>query len=303
MKTYHDIPHDGGSNVAGQVTDQTNRLQARLATVRHTVAVMSGKGGVGKSSVTVNLAAALVQEGHAVGIMDADINGASIARMTGLRNTSSERGATGYRPAEDALGIRVMSIDLFLPDATAPVLWDAPTQHDAIAWRGLMEKNALREFLSDTEWGALDYLLIDLPPGTDKLPNLVDLLPRLSGTLVITLPTAVSHFVVGKSVTMAKTLLQTPVIGLVENMSGFVCAHCGQEEALFPGSRTEQMARDFEIPFLGAIPFDPRMALSADAGVPFMDRYHETPAAQAVRRLAAEVSRFLNQKVSVPANP
>lgn len=294
MKTYHDIPTDGGSNIVAQVTAQADRLQARMASVRRVVAVMSGKGGVGKSSVTVNLAAALALEKQAVGILDADINGPSIAKMTGVRGHALHAGATGMQPAVNTLGLKVMSIDLFLPQDDTPVQWDAPTQKDAYTWRGMMEMAALRELLGDTEWGALDVLLIDLPPGTDKLPNLVDLLPQLDGTIVVTIPSGVSQLVVAKSITMAQDILQTPVIGLVENMAAYVCAHCGQEEALFPTGHVAALAEAHDVPFLGRIPFDPRLALAADEGALFVQRHRETPAAQAIERLAEQVRAFLD---------
>ena len=132
--------------------------------------------------------------------------------------------SNGVKPALSPLGVKVMSMDLFLKDDETPVLWEAQTQKDAFTWRGTMEMSALREFLSDTEWGTLDYLLIDLPPGTDRLPNLVDLLPNLGGTVVVTIPSGVSQLVVKKSLTMAKKLLNAPVIGVVENMAAYVCA-------------------------------------------------------------------------------
>ena len=294
MKTYHDIPTDGGSNIVAQVTEQADRVQARMASVRHVIAVMSGKGGVGKSSLTVNLAAALALGQQAVGILDADINGPSIAKMTGVRGHSLHGGTTGMQPALSALGIKVMSIDLFLPQDDTPVLWDAPTQKDAYTWRGMMEMAALRELLGDTEWGALDVLLIDLPPGTDKLPNLVDLLPQLAGTIIVTIPSGVSQFVVAKSITMAKDILKTPVIGLVENMTAYVCAHCGEEEVLFPVGSVEALAEAHEVPLLGRIPFDPRLALAADEGALFVQHYPETPAALAIQHLAERVQAFLD---------
>lgn len=294
MKTYHDIPTDGGSNIVAQVTEQADRLQARMASVRHVVAVMSGKGGVGKSSVTVNLGAALALEKQAVGILDADINGPSIAKMTGVRGHALHASATSMQPAASALGIKVMSIDLFLPQDDTPVQWDAPTQKDAYTWRSMMEMAALRELLADTEWGSLDVLLIDLPPGTDKLPNLVDLLPQLAGTIIVTIPSGVSQFVVAKSITMAKDILKTPVIGLVENMAAYVCAHCGQEETLFPQGHVEALADAHDVPFLGRIPFDPHLALAADQGAPFVHQHRETPAAMAIQRLAEHVRLFLD---------
>ena len=295
MKSYHDVAGtDGGSGIVAQVTEQAERLQARLASVRHVVAVMSGKGGVGKSSLTVNLAAALALEGAAVGLMDADLNGASLAKMTGVRGQPLKAGADGIAPAEGALGLKVMSIDLFLPDEDAPVLWDAPTQKDAFTWRGMMEVGALREMLTDTDWGALDVLLVDLPPGTDRLPNLVDLLPGLDGTIIVTIPSGVSQYVVGKSITMAREVLRTPVVGLVENMATYVCPHCGEEETLFPTGEVEALAARHGVPYLGRIPFDPRLAAAADAGMPFMKDHADAPTGQAIRRLAEQLQTYLD---------
>jgi len=294
MKTYKDIVGDGGSQIVWQVTEQATRIQRRMASVRHVIAVMSGKGGVGKSSVTVNLASALALDGSAVGILDADLNGASVARMTGVSDHLLAIGPDGVEPAKSDLGLKIMSIDLFLPNEETPVLWDAPTQKDAFTWRGMMETAALRELLSDTNWGELDYLLVDLPPGTDKLPNLVDLLPQLTGTIVVTIPSGVSQFVVGKSISMAQNVLKTPVIGLVENMSAYICAHCGKEEALFPTGRVQQWATDHEVSFLGSIPFDPRLAAAADAGMLFMHEHATLPAGRAIQDLADQVKAFVD---------
>ena len=153
MKTYSDLPDDGGSDIVGQVTQQVSRLRKRLNSVQNILAIMSGKGGVGKSSITANLASALAMRGNSVGVLDADINGPSIAKMTGVREAQVEYGADGVKPAVSPLGVRVMSMDLFLKDDETPVLWEAQTQKDAFTWRGTMEISALREFLSDTEWG------------------------------------------------------------------------------------------------------------------------------------------------------
>lgn len=292
MKTYHDIVGDGGSDVVGQVTEQIDRLTARMASVKHIVAIMSGKGGVGKSSVTVNLATALATQGKRVGIMDADINGSSIPKMLGVRGAALERNALGVLPPEGILGIKAMSIDFFLQNDEAPVKWDATTDHDAYAWRGLMEAGALREMLTDTVWGELDYLLVDVPPGTDKLPNIADVLPRLSGVVMVSIPSGVSQFIVGKSLHLATELLKAQVVGLVENMSAYVCASCGKEEVLFPGSDLEALAAQFDIPFLGKIPFDPRMAVAADGGEAFVEKHPDLPAADAVHQVAKRVNDF-----------
>ncbi len=272
MKSYHDIASDGGSDVVGQVTRQQRRLRDRLADVEHVIAVMSGKGGVGKSTVTVNVADALVREGLSVGILDADINGASIPKMTGVRSFTPRAQSSGVAPAIAKSGIRVMSMDLFLPDDTTPVLWDAPSQKGAYTWRPMVEMGALRELLADTEWGRLDVLFVDLAPGGDRLANLADLLPKMSGAVVVTVGSAVSHLVVERSVTMALEVCRVRVLGLVDNMGRYACSRCGHAEALFPSERTsEEVARAHGIPFLGSVPFDPRIATCADFGMSFLE--------------------------------
>jgi ATP-binding protein involved in chromosome partitioning len=229
-----------------------------------------------------------------VGILDADINGSSIPKMTGLRGRPLEVGTAGVKPPVNDWNLRVVSIDLFLEDDRRPVQWDAATQQDAYTWRAMMEMGAIREFLSDTEWGALDYLFVDLPPGTDKLPNLVGLLPRLSGTIVVTIPSGVSQFVVGKSVHMASEVLRTPVIGLVENMSAYVCAGCGEKEVLVPGADVRKMAEEEGVPYLGSIPFDPRIAAASDQGAPFMKEHAHTATAVAIGQVARRIQSFVD---------
>lgn len=292
MKTYKDIVGDGGSNIIEQVTEQGNRLSDRLSSVRHIIAVMSGKGGVGKSSLSVNLAAALAMQGNAVGIVDTDINGSSVAKMCGVQNQKSTPGADGMSPATGEMGIKVMAIDLLLADSRDPVVWDAPTQKDAFTWRGMMEAAAIRELIADTNWGELDYLLIDLPPGTDKLPNVVDILPRISGTIIVTIPSAVSQFVVGKSIKMATDILKTPVIGLIENMSAYVCPKCGTEDVLFPTGHVEKLAKEYQVPYLGKVPFDPRMAFASDEGRFFVKDHESLPAANAIAGLGEKIISF-----------
>lgn len=292
MKTYHDLTGDGGSEVAEQVAAQEKALAARMASVDHVVAVMSGKGGVGKSTVAANLAAALAQDGQSVGVVDADVNGPSLAKIMGVRDQTVTVGENGMQPATGPLGIKVMSMDLFLSEDETPVVWDAPTHQDSYTWRGTMEAGAVREFLADTEWGVLDTLLVDLPPGTDQLPTLVDLLPDLSGTIVVTIPSAVSKLVVSKSIEMAREHLQTPVIGLVENMTTYTCPHCGEEGPLFPAQ--DEQGPELGVPALGQIPFDPRVASAADEGQLFVEHYGTLPAGQALQQIAENVRQFLD---------
>ena len=277
MKRYRDIAGDGGSNIVGQVEAQQARLTARLRDVRAIVAVVSGKGGVGKSSVTANLAAACAHAGDRVGVLDADLNGPTMAKMLGVRGAARAVGGGGVTPPTSALGIRVMSMDLRLADDATPLAWQAPSQAEAHTWRGSMEANALREFLADTEWGALDLLLVDLPPGTDRLATVTGLLPALAGMIVVTIPSDVSSLVVRKSITTARQV-GAPVLGVIENMAG-----------LFPGAGGEQLAKESGVPFLGRVPFDPELAAAADRGEPYVTAAPDTPAARALAALAVRL--------------
>ena len=293
MRSYKELPSDAGSNIIGQVTAQADRIQKRLASVKHTVAIMSGKGGVGKSSLTANLATALTLNGNSVGVVDADINGPTLAKMMGVRNATLEYTPIGVKPARTALGTKLISMDLLLAEDDAPVLWNAHTQKDAFTWRSTMEVGALREFIADTEWGNLDYLLLDLPPGTDRLPNVVELIPNLGGVVVVTIPSEVSQLIVKKSVTMARDILKVPIIGVVENMAFYVCQHCGEEEPLF--SVDETLDKTFQQSILNSIPFDPKLARCNDDGTPYINKYPDAPASQALMQVAEKIQAFFQE--------
>ena len=276
-KRYRDIAGDGGSDIVGQVHTQQVRLRERLSAVKAIVAVVSGKGGVGKSSLTANLANCFAGDGWQVGVLDADLNGPTMAKMLGVRGRTLAVGAEGVVPPESRLGVKVMSMDLLLPSDAAPLTWEAPTQDEAHTWRGSMEANALREFLADTAWGALDALLLDLPPGTDRLATVTSLVPGLAGTVVVTIPSAVSHLVVRRSITVAAQG-KAPVLGLVENMTG-----------MFPGPAGADLAREAGIPFLGSVPFDRELALAADRGDAFVSAAPERESARALLRVARAI--------------
>jgi ATP-binding protein involved in chromosome partitioning len=292
-KTYKDLAGDGGSNIVGQVTEQHARLRARMQGIRGKVAVVSGKGGVGKSTITVNLATAVAMEGAAVGILDADLNGPSIAKMTGVRGQRLVITAEGVQPVRGPAGMRIMSMDLLLPHDDMPVTWQATAQTEAYVWRSSMEATALREFLSDTVWGDLDFLFLDLPPGTDRIAALADILPSLTGIILVTIPSEVSHLVVRKSLALARDL-RLPMLGLIENMTGYYCQSCQTVGELFRPGEGSRLARDFGIRFLGQIPFDPRVARSGDSGIPFVAMHQKTATGQVfqtiVRGLSAAVS-------------
>jgi len=299
MKSYREIAGDAGSDVLGQVGAQQERLRARMAKIRLKVAVVSGKGGVGKSAVVANLAAAFAKRGLKVGALDADINGPSLAKMLGVRGQRLAFTAGGAQLPQGPLGIRVLSMDLLLPDDETPVLWSGPAEGEAYFWRGAMEVTTLREFLADTEWGELDLLLLDLPPGTDRIPNLLPLLPELHGVVIVTLPSQVSQLIVTKSVTVAKEIVKAPILGLVENMASHLCARCGAEAPLFAGEDSARMAQRLGIPFLGRVPFDPLLARYADEGTPVVLSSPGSPAARALWQIADKIGESLH----LPAEP
>lgn len=295
MKTWHDIATDGGSDVAGQVAVQADRLAERLSDIRYIVAVMSGKGGVGKSTVAVNLAAALARNGARIGLVDGDINGPSLGRMTGVEAVGLSHRAKGtVSPPETTLGVRVMSMALFLHDETTPVAWDAPAQSGGAAWRGLREAGALRELITDTEWGALDMLLVDLPPGSDRLPTLVDITPRIDAVVVVTIPSVVALDAVGRSVRMIREHLDVSSLGFVENMASHTCPHCGQAEPLYSPGRTDRLAEALDVPVLARIPFDPALGMAADEGRPYLCAHPDRPAARTFTGLADRLQLLLD---------
>ncbi len=287
MKTYHDVAVHGGSDIPGQMARREARVRARIASVAHSLAVMSGKGGVGKSAVTANLAAALAMLGHRVGVLDADINGPCMAQMLGVRGEALELAQGGVLPATGPLGIKVVSIDLLLPRTAAPVEWGAPAQSHPHTWRGALEATALEEFLADTAWGELDFLLVDLPPGPERWAGLHGLLPQCDGVIAVTIPSQVARHTVQRSVVSAQRL-KARLLGVVENMCNYLCPHCGASQPLFSAEGEAQAA--LSVPVLARIPFDPRLASCCDRGVPFVAAHRDTVAGTAFVELAARVS-------------
>jgi len=294
MKTYSDIVGDGGSDIVGQVGQIVETLSARLSSIRAILAVTSGKGGVGKSSVTVNLAAALAKQGLKIGVLDGDIQGPTIAKMTGVRGQTPKVTPQGIEPATGDLGMKILSMDLFLEGDKTPVAWEASTQQDAFTWRSTLEMTAFREMLHDTVWGELDCLLIDLPPGTDRLPNVAGLLPQNSAALTVTVPSEVSQLVVQRAVEGAKDAMKDRMLGLVDNMVSYVCPHCHEEGPLFPRGKSQEIAESLDIAYLGGIPFDPALAMGSDQGTPLVLSNPTSKAAEAFFLLAQTVSDWLD---------
>ncbi len=236
----------GGAEQAG--------VAERFNHIRHVVAVMSGKGGVGKSLISALLAVALRREGHQVGVLDADITGPSIPKMFFPTPQHPVGGPVGILPVQTQEGIEVMSINLLLP-----------SEDEAVIWRGPLISNAIKQFWGDVLWGDLDYLIVDLPPGTsDASLTVMQSLP-MSGVVLVSTPQDLAGMVVRKAARMAGHLA-VPILGLVENMSYFVCPDTGKRYDLFGPSHAEEMAWRLGVPFLGRLPIDPQIARLCDSG-------------------------------------
>jgi ATP-binding protein involved in chromosome partitioning len=282
-----------------QVMDQVAAVQTRMGRIKHKIAVMSGKGGVGKSSVTVNLANSFVARGYKVGILDVDLSGPCIPKMTGIRERALKITAEGALPAVGLNGIKVASMELMLPSEGSPVMWKGLWEDSAV-WRGTVEMSVIREFISDVNWGPLDLLLIDMPPASsDKPPIIAQMIPDLDGAVIVTIPSEISQFIVKKSVVFLSRELHIPIIGLIENMSGAICPHCGEALELFEdASHGESPLQKMGLPLLGRIPFDRRIASSADQGRSFTDEHPHTPASQAFRLITESLHRQMEQRRS-----
>lgn len=267
--------------------EEQRKIKARTSKIRHKIAVISGKGGVGKSTVTVNLAMAFAMHGyaHSVGILDADITGPCVPKIIGLHGQRVQAGPAGIFPAMGPLGIKVLSMDFLLPSDETPVIW-----------RGPLKMKAISQFLSDIVWGELDFLFIDLPPGTGDEPlSIMQLLPEMDGVVIVTIPSEVSQIVVKKAVTFSRKL-NIPVIGIIENMSGFVCPKCGAEINIFKAGGGKKIAKDLTVPFLGTIPIDPEICEASDKGVPFIVEHMNSPATKAFMKIVKKIEAFLKTK-------
>ena len=295
MKTYDDLAGDGGSNVIEQVMSQREKLRKRLDPIKHKISVMSGKGGVGKSSVTANMAVCLATLGYKVGILDADLNGPSMGKLLSVPHSDKlQISPEGVQPAIGALGIKIMSMDMLLPSADSPVMWNEGKDATAV-WISMMESQALRELLTDTIWGELDYLLIDMPPGSDRIDNVRDLIPELDGVVEITIPSPISQHIVSKSISKSNQL-GVSIIGLVENMATYVCPHCNEEGKLFEGEDVEKLSKEKKIPLLGRIPFDTRVSRQTGTGKMFFEEHPDSIAGQAISQVVDNILKFIQNK-------
>ena len=253
-----------------------------LAGVKHKIIVMSGKGGVGKSTVAVNIAVSLARSGLSVGVLDADMHGPSVPKLLGIPNLplamiKDER----IQPAFVPPSLKVISVAFLLSDRYAPIIW-----------RGPLKMGAIKQFLEEVEWGELDYLIIDLPPGTGDEPlSIAQLVPNPDGAVIVTTPQDVALLSVRRSINFAKAV-NLRIIGIMENMDGFVCPHCGKESAVFGHGGVQKAAKETGIDFLGSIPLSPEVSQSGDAGKPFV--LNGGTASKAFEEIVSKIVKKIN---------
>ena len=252
---------------------QQEQISRNIKNIEHQILVLSGKGGVGKSSVAVNLAVWLSMRGKKVGLLDIDIHGPSVPKLLNLEGRVLGGGKDSVEPILYNDTLKVVSIGFLIQD-----------ENSALIWRGPMKHNIIKQFVSEVAWGVLDYLIVDCPPGTGVEPlSIVQLLNKADGAVVVTTPQQLAVTDVKKCITFCRQV-QLPVMGIIENMSGFVCPHCSGKTEIFQGDGGCQMAEDYGVPFLGSIPIDSNMVPAADLGKPFVYYNSQSPTAQALNK-------------------
>ena len=270
-------------NESPEAFEERRQLQSRLCRIGHRVVVLSGKGGVGKSTVSVNLAMGLIKAGKRVGLMDVDVHGPSIPTMLGLEQVEMKAVKEGMLPVE-LNSLKVMSLGFLLKNPD-----------DAVIWRGPMKTGVIKQFVKDVVWGDLDFLIIDSPPGTGDEPlSVCQVISPLDGAVIVTTPQKVAAVDVRKSITFCRQV-NVPVLGVVENMSGFMCPKCGEVTQILPSGGGKSIATGMQVPFLGAIPMDPQIALAADNGQAFMHHYADSQTAALMEEIIAPIAA-LDQK-------
>jgi len=266
------------------------KMAQRMSKIKHKIVVMSGKGGVGKSTVSANLAVLLAQESR-VGLVDADVTGPDIPMLMGVEDEQVTTTDTGMMPTIGPQGVRVISMAQLIDRDTA------------VVWRGPLKIKALKQMLSDVEWGELDYLVIDLPPGTSDEPlSIAQEIPDADGAVVVTTPQEVSLLDVRKSISFAKAV-NLPILGVIENMSGFVCPHCGKVTEIFKVGGGEAAAKELGLPFLGRIPLDPRIVIGGDAGKPFVLEHPDSEATKTFVGVVTKLKAQLKEPRPRPSGP
>lgn len=258
----------------------------KMANIKHKITISGGKGGVGKSTVTVNLATALAMMGRKVAILDQDFDGSTIPRMLGIQGIKHLKyGPNGMIPANDALGLgmKVISMTLVYPDEVITMFHE-------------MRRGTTEEFLANVDYGERDYLIVDLPPGTSSdACNLLQYIPDLDGTVTVTVPPVVSQLAARRA-TILSAKAGSPVLGIIENMSGYICGNCHQEFDLMKRGGGEALAEELGVPFLGRLPLHPEVAGACDEGVPFVYKYPDNPVSQTMIRIAKQLEEIVSKE-------
>jgi len=261
-------------------------IRINMSKIKHKIVIISGKGGVGKTTVAVNLAMSLASIGLRVGVLDVDITGPNVNKMLGISPEIRPRvdsDAKKFYPVDGPLNIKVVSMAFLLQDSDTPVIW-----------RGPMKMGAVRQFLGDAHWGELDYLICDLPPGTsDETLDILQLIPD-ENVIVVSTPQEVAIMDARKTIAMAKTMNRY-VLGIIENMSGFKCPHCNEYIDLYPPGGAEKASKDFNVKFLGKIPFEVEVGQQGDQGLPFVLKYPDSESTKAFKAVVAKIREELEK--------
>jgi ATP-binding protein involved in chromosome partitioning len=261
------------------------KLVGNLKKIKHKLFVLSGKGGVGKSTVSANLALSLSEKGYFVGLLDSDLHGPSIPKMLGVEDSKPEPTDTGFNPVLLSPHLKVMSIGFLLKDKDSPVIW-----------RGPLKMGAIKQFIGDCNWGELDYLIVDLPPGTGDEPlSIAQLIPNSDGAVIVTTPQDLALVSVRKSINFVKKM-NMKIIGIIENMSGFNCPHCGKSIEIFKKDGGLKASKDFNLPFLGKVPLDSKIVIAGDSGEPFIVKNKESDSAKAFVKIVENIENIVNKK-------
>ncbi len=291
MRTYSQIAGDGGSGVAEQISELEGNIARRMAGIRHVVAVGSGKGGVGKSTLTRQLAAVLATQGRRVGILDADLNGPSQALLGGVRDIPPLPGDDGLLLPRTRDGVQILSVGSLLGEGEALSWPDTAAGHSHV-WRATREFSKLAELLAAVHWGNLDVLLVDLPPGPERTAQFADFLGAKADVVLVTIPSSLARGVVARSVAALRPL-PNRILGYVENMSGYACAGCGAVRPLFPPD--ESVAEGLALARLGSVPFDPELARLCDQGLPITELPNASPVLAALSALGSTLTSLLEE--------
>lgn len=265
---------------------QDDKLNKTLGRIKNKIVVLSGKGGVGKSTVATNIAVALALKGYKTGLLDVDVHGPSVPRLLGLQNVQPHVGDSVMEPVPWPYSgnLRVMSLGFLLP---------SPEQ--AVIWRGPVKIGLINQFVGDVAWGDLDYLITDCPPGTGDEPlSALQTLGTDAKAVIVTTPQGVAIDDVRRSVSFCREV-GNPVLGIVENMSGYVCPHCGKEENVFNTGGGETLAKEMSVSFLGRIPLDPELVRSGDEGYAYMRVKHESPTAEAIDKIIEPIEKLMEK--------